>query len=102
MPRIPRYRRREAPGIGPVRDGGEEQLTASDQPSPAPAASPPADLLEAPAPEGENFRERGRLRRRLRYLRRLREIALRDLGGLVYDLHRFRRERPELVEGKLG
>jgi zinc-ribbon domain len=106
MPRIPRYRRREAPGIGPVRDGGEEQLTASDQPSPAPDASPTADLaagpLEAPAPEGENFRERGRLRRRLRYLRRLREIALRDLGGLVYDLHRYRRDRPELVEGKLG
>jgi hypothetical protein len=110
MPRIPRYRRRVAPGIGPARDGGEDQLTASDPPSPTPAASPIADLappprggaLEAPAPEGENFRERGRLRRRLRYLRRLREIALRDLGGLVYDLHRFRRERPELVAAKLG
>ncbi len=31
---------------------------------------------------------RGRLRRRLRYLRRARELMLRDLGGLVFEIHR--------------
>lgn len=31
---------------------------------------------------------RGRLRRRLRYLRRARELMLRDLGGLFYEVHR--------------
>ena len=30
----------------------------------------------------------GRLRRRLRYLRRARELMLRDLGGLVFEVHR--------------
>lgn len=47
------------------------------------------------------FRERGRMRRRLRYLRRAHELGLRDLGGLVFDLRRFRRQRFDLVEAKL-
>jgi hypothetical protein len=44
------------------------------------------DPVEAPlrAPAGR----RGRLRRRLRYLRRARELMLRDLGGLLYEVHR--------------
>ncbi len=46
--------------------------------------------------------ERGKLRRRLRYVRRAREVALRDLGGLVFDLHRFGRDRGDLVEQKLA
>jgi hypothetical protein len=41
------------------------------------------------------------MRRRARYLRRLREIQLRDIGGLMLELHRFGRERPDLVQGKL-
>jgi hypothetical protein len=41
------------------------------------------------------------MRRRLRYLRRLRELAFRDLGGLVFDLHRFGRDRGDLVAEKL-
>jgi hypothetical protein len=41
------------------------------------------------------------MRRRLRYLRRLRELAFRDLGGLVFDLHRFGRDRNDLVTAKL-
>lgn len=45
--------------------------------------------------------DRGRARRRLRYLRKVRELQLRDLGGLVFDLHRFDRQRPDLVESKL-
>jgi hypothetical protein len=52
-------------------------------------------------PTGPSFRDRGRLRRRLRYLRRIRELGFRDLGGLVFDLDRFGRERQDLVRAKL-
>jgi hypothetical protein len=52
----------------------------------------------APAP---SFRSRGAMRRRLRYLRRARELGFRDLGGLVFDLRRFERDRPDLVEAKV-
>jgi hypothetical protein len=56
---------------------------------------------EAPADARPRFHQRTRMRRRLRYLRRIRELAFRDLGGLVFDLHRFGRERGDLVEAKL-
>ncbi|MDX6679959.1 MAG: hypothetical protein QOE31_4011 [Solirubrobacteraceae bacterium] len=49
-----------------------------------------------------SFRDRGRLRRRLRYLRRARELAFRDVGGLIFDMRRFGRDRPDLVEAKIG
>jgi hypothetical protein len=47
------------------------------------------------------LRERSRTRRRLRYLRRLRELQLRDIGGFVVELHRFGRDRPDLVKAKV-
>jgi hypothetical protein len=46
-------------------------------------------------------RTRGRARRRLRYLRQLRELQLRDLGGFVFDLYRFGEQREHLVRAKL-
>jgi hypothetical protein len=49
-----------------------------------------------------SFRDRGKLRRRLQYLRRARELAFRDVGGLVFDMRRFGRDRPDLVEAKLA
>lgn len=51
---------------------------------------------------GASFRDRGKLRRRLRFLRRARELAFRDIGGLVFDMRRFGRDRPDLVESKIG
>lgn len=45
--------------------------------------------------------QRGRARRRLRYLRQLRELQLRDLGGFVLDLYRFGEQRDPLVRDKL-
>jgi hypothetical protein len=60
------------------------------------------DPQEAAAPAAPSFRDRGRLRRRLRYLRRVRELGFRDLGGLVFDLHRFGRQGDQLVGGKLA
>ena len=47
------------------------------------------------------LRERARLRRRVRYLRKLRELQLRDLGGFTLEQRRLRRERPELTQAKL-
>jgi ribosomal protein L40E len=66
--------------------------------APLPAGLAPEDV----APTRPSFRDRGRLRRRLRYLRRVRELGFRDLGGLAFDLHRFARRNDELVLGKLA
>ena len=41
------------------------------------------------------------MRRRLRFLRRLRELGYRDLGGLVFEQHRFARADEALVRGKV-
>ncbi|MDQ3723998.1 MAG: zinc ribbon domain-containing protein, partial [Actinomycetota bacterium] len=76
-----------------------------------PAATGPGDpqtqviVQELPGgagAQGASFRDRGRLRRRLRFLRRTRELAFRDIGGLMFDMRRFGRERPDLVESKIG
>lgn len=53
-----------------------------------------------PASSPSGWRARAELRRRARYLRRLQEAQLRDLGEFVLELQRFGRERPELVREK--
>jgi ribosomal protein L40E len=87
---------------------------AADQPAPgavdASTAAPTAEQQAAaevpagqePVPARPSFRQRGRLRRRLRYLRRIRELGFRDLGGLVFDQHRFSQVNEALVHGKLS
>jgi hypothetical protein len=64
-----------------------------------PAGAEPADPAAPPQP---SFRNRGRLRRRMRFLRRVRELGFRDLGGLVFDQHKFDRPNPDLVRGKVA
>jgi hypothetical protein len=61
--------------------------------------SPPAEDVPSSGPPG--FSERGRMRRRMRFLRKARELAYRDLGGLVFDLHRFASRNDALVLAKL-
>jgi hypothetical protein len=56
---------------------------------------------EQPA-EQPGFRARGRMRRRARFLRKARELAYRDLGGLVFNLHRFGQRNDVLVIAKLS
>jgi ribosomal protein L40E len=78
------------------------ELGSSAQPTvvqPAPGTEIPAG--QEPVPDRPSFRQRGRLRRRLRYLRRVRELGFRDLGGLIFDQHRFSRVNTTLVDGKL-
>jgi zinc ribbon protein len=76
-------------------------------PAAAPAAGEPQTQVivqEVPggAGQGASFRDRGKLRRRLRFLRRTRELAFRDIGGLMFDMRRFGRDRPDLIEAKIG
>ena len=85
LARIPRRRR---PGGAVRTDGSTTPIAGVD-----PAAATPLE---------PSFRDRGRLRRRLRYLRRVRELGFRDLGGLVFDQHRFNRPKEELVRAKLA
>lgn len=73
-------------------------------PAPGTAGATPAEVV-APAaePDHPGFATRGRLRRRrLRYLRRVRRLGYRDLGGLVFDQHRFARPNEALVQTKVG
>lgn len=84
--------------LAPALPAESEQPTAvlapGETPIPAGAHGPPT--------ASPTFLTRSKLRRRLRYLRRIREIGFRDLGGLVFDLERFGRERPDLVALKLA
>ena len=77
-------------------------------PAAAPASAAQSDAAQTaetvvtePAPRRPGFRARGRMRRRLRYLRKLRELQARDLGGLVFDLRRFERKRDDLIAQKI-
>jgi hypothetical protein len=70
-------------------------------------AEPESDQVESelepePEPPPLGLVERARIRRRARYLRRLKEVQLRDIGGFLLELHRFGRERPDLVSGKIA
>jgi hypothetical protein len=105
-----RRRRAEPAPLAPAPAEPPTAVLPTDPPA-APAAAIAAEAIgEAIAPAGADpagrgrpgFAGRGRLRRRLRYLRRVRELGLRDLGGLVFDQHRFERPDPELVRGKVA
>jgi ribosomal protein L40E len=95
LPRPPRRRAK--------RPQATEATSAEVQPTMArsavPAGAEPPDPTAPPAP---SFRNRGRLRRRLRFLRRVRELGFRDLGGLVFDQHKFHQPNDELVRAKLA
>src|SRR3954447_9809750 len=96
LPRPPR-RRAKRPQVTEGETGAELQPT---EVRPAvPAGAEPADPAAPPQP---TFRNPGRLRRRLRFLRRVRELGFRDLGGLVFDQHKFDRPNADLVRGKVA
>ncbi|HEX8158027.1 MAG TPA: zinc ribbon domain-containing protein [Solirubrobacteraceae bacterium] len=84
------------------RSGGAKRLPwGRNAASPAPDTNHGDGVIAAPVGKA-SFRDRGRLRRRLRFLRRARELAFRDIGGLLFDMRRFDRDRPDLLEAKLG
>ncbi len=72
--------------LPPAPDGG----------SPVPAhPALPAGVDAAELERRPSTRSRRGLRRRARFLRRARELMLRDLGGVVYESHRRGPERAE-------
>ncbi|HEV3321571.1 MAG TPA: hypothetical protein VG147_05195 [Solirubrobacteraceae bacterium] len=76
--------------------------TSPDGGARAGAEAPAGMELPPPQPRPPGFRERGRMRRRMRFLRKARELAYRDLGGLVFEMQRSRQRNDELVAAKLG
>jgi len=83
-----------AHGSAPIAPDGTPAVRAEGQPLPAGVDS---EDLERRAGAGR----RGKLRRRARFLRRARELALRDLGGLVYEAHRREQDGGALVKEKV-
>ncbi len=84
-----------APSYGPVPQGAPAPYlipTPMDAGPMAvtdlPAGLDPDELAAAPASSAR----RGRLRKRVAFLRAAREVLLRDLGGFVYELHRTARD----------
>ena len=75
---------------------------ATGSTEPTPAAGEVAQTAAPAVTEQPGFGSRGRARRRARFLRRARELAYRDLGGLVYNLHRFGQRNDALVLAKLA
>jgi hypothetical protein len=84
-----------AHGSAPIAPDGEPSATRADG-RPLPAGIAPEDLERRTAAG-----RRGKLRRRARFLRRARELALRDLGGLVYEARRRDQDGGTLVEEKV-
>jgi len=74
---------------------------AGDPPSAPASPQPEGPEIAGASPEAPGFGARGRVRRRVRFLRKARELAYRDLGGLVFNLHRFGQRNDELVLNKL-
>jgi hypothetical protein len=72
----------------PVADPAAEAPPVAEAAVVLPEPEGPAGLDPADAAMRPPAGRRGRLRRRLRYLRRARELMLRDLGGLVFEIHR--------------
>jgi len=95
------FPRRGRFGLFRRRSGAERLAWGKDAAPPAAAAAPERQVLEPP-PGKASFRDRGKLRRRLRFLRRARELAYRDIGGLIFDMRRFGRDRQDLLDAKLG
>jgi hypothetical protein len=94
LPRPPRRANRPQ-----ATDAQTAEVPSTEAQPVVPAGAEPPDPAAEPSP---SFRNRGRLRRRLRFLRRVRELGYRDLGGLVFDQHKFGRLNEELVRGKVA
>lgn len=98
------------PGLGHAPSSADATGAASVSPAglvateyrDVPAGLDPGDLARQ-----TGARRRGRARRRARYLARAREVLLRDLGGLVYEIerspvaHEDASRHEELVHGKV-
>jgi hypothetical protein len=92
-------RRDPDPDDEPQLESTDDEQRGQDSTAPEERDVDPGEATVGPTP---GFRSRGAMRRRLRYLRRARELGFRDLGGLVFDLRRFERDRPDLIDAKIN
>jgi len=105
-----RIRTARAPAPDQQQDGsheGEQAHAHEDTPAEGGVPALPAGTdLDAMVGDRPTTQRRGRLRRRLRHLRRVREVLLRDLGGMVFEIHRTGQgggeEQSRLVGAKLA
>jgi hypothetical protein len=98
---VPTQAQDASPPARPAGATPAQDASPPDQPAsapPAPDAAPAPEPARAPS---DGFQSRGRARRRARFLRKARELAYRDLGGLVFNLHRFGARNDALVLAKL-
>jgi hypothetical protein len=95
-----------APASGNTPADGAAAASADSQVSSAQQAGSDAQQVlserEAAGDSSPGFGARGRMRRRLRFLRKARELGYRDLGGLVFEMQRLGERRDELVAAKLA
>ncbi|HVC84465.1 MAG TPA: zinc ribbon domain-containing protein [Solirubrobacteraceae bacterium] len=68
--------------------------------APPEAVDEPGTVAQSPRATG--FMQRAVLRRRARFLRRRRELALHDLGGFLFEAHRLGETRDVLLAEKLA
>jgi hypothetical protein len=82
--------------------------TTADQPTAFAAQTSPVRDLPAGLDPGDlsigppTSARRGKLRRRLRYLRHVRELLLRDLGGFAYEIYRTAGGTPQEIHRQLA
>jgi hypothetical protein len=84
------------PSLTGLKDRLRERVDASARGSDVPAGIDRGADAVAPT----SARERGRLRRRLRELRRLREAQLLELGALVLEAHKHGRDETPVIKSK--
>ena len=89
--------RTEPTQLAPAHGSAPEAPATREGEQRLPAGTAPEDLER----RGVTGR-RSRLRRRARFLRRARELALRDLGGLVYEARRRAQDGGRLVDEKVA
>jgi hypothetical protein len=89
------------PPPAPVQPPAAPPEPSPSDPSPAepPPETPPGEPSPPAAP---TFLDRGKIRKRARFLRRLREVQLRDIGGFTLELRRLGRDRPNLLQAKVA
>ena len=93
--------RRRSPDQGPPQAPPGAQPPSGAAPGTTNQATQPGASPYGTAAAPPSFKNRARLRRRLRYLRQTRELGFRDLGGFVFDAKRLGRDRDDIVQAKL-
>src|SRR3954452_12697405 len=84
------------PSLTELRTRFRDRVDNAARGSDIPAGLERSDDLTAPT----SSRERGRMRRRLRELRRLREAQLLELGALVLEAHKHGRDDTPVIKSK--